>query len=75
MPCKNCKKHTGKTFTKKLALISQNKIKRKSKGFICLTEIGNKYDLKNKVKVYLQFLLTDAIKEYEYLLCKVQKKY
>ena len=24
--CKNCKKHTGKTFPKKLVLISNNKI-------------------------------------------------
>ena len=29
--CKNCKKHTGNTFPKKLVLISKNKIKGKSK--------------------------------------------
>ena len=35
---KNCKKHTGNTFPKKLVLISKNKIKGKSKCAICLTE-------------------------------------
>ena len=54
-PCKNCKKHTGATFPKKLVLISKNKIKGKSKGAICLTEIENKCDLKSKVKVYSKF--------------------
>ena len=57
MSCKNCKKHAGNTFPKKkLVLISKNKIKRKSKGAICLTEIENKYDLESKV-------LTGVIKE------------
>ena len=36
--CKNCKKHTGNTFPKKLTLISKNKIKGKSKCIICLTK-------------------------------------
>ena len=36
MYCKNCKKHTDNTFPKKLILISQNKIKGKSKCAICL---------------------------------------
>ena len=36
--CKNCKKHTGNTFPKKLILISKNKIKGKSKCAIYLTE-------------------------------------
>ena len=35
MYCKNCKKHVGDTFPKKLALISKNKIKGKSKCGIC----------------------------------------
>ena len=35
---KNCKKHIGNTFPKKLILISKNKIKEKSKCVICLTE-------------------------------------
>ena len=48
MPCKNCKKHTGNTFPKKLVLISKNKIKGKSKGAIYLTEIENKYDLESE---------------------------
>ena len=55
MPCKNCKKHTGNTFPKKLVLISKNKIKGKSKGAICLTEIENKYDLESELEIYLQF--------------------
>ena len=38
MYCKNCKKHTGNTFSKNLILISKNKIKGKSKCTICLTE-------------------------------------
>ena len=59
--CKNCKKHTGKTFPKKLALISKNKIKGKSKCAICLTErtfiheIEDKFDLENELEIYLQF--------------------
>ena len=49
--CKNCKKHTGNTFPKKLTLISKNKIKGKSKCIICWTkrtfihEIEDKRDL------------------------------
>ena len=43
-------------LSKKLVLISKNKIKEKStKAAICLTEIKNKYDLKSKVKVYPKF--------------------
>ena len=36
--CKKCRKHTSNTFPKKLVLISKNKIKRKSRCVICLTE-------------------------------------
>ena len=36
MYCKNCKKHTGNTFPKKIVLISKNKIKGKSKWAIFL---------------------------------------
>ena len=36
--CKNCKKHTGNTFPKKLVPISKNIIKEKSKCAICLSE-------------------------------------
>ena len=50
-----CKKHTGNTFSKKIILISKNRIKGKSKCPICLTEIENKFDLKSKVKVYPKF--------------------
>ena len=59
--CKNCKKHTGNTFQKKLVVISKNKIKGKSKCAIYLTErtfireIEEKYGLKSELKIYLQF--------------------
>ena len=36
--CKNCKRHASNTFPKKIVLISNNKIKGKSRCFICLTE-------------------------------------
>ena len=60
MYCKNCKKHTGNTFPKKLVLISKNKTKGKSKCAICLTErifiheIEGKYELESELKIYLQ---------------------
>ena len=59
--CKNYKKHAGNTFSKKLILISKNKIKGKSKCSICLTvrifihEI--KHDLESELEIYLQFLI------------------
>ena len=57
--CKNCKKHTGNTFPKKLILISKNKIKGKSKCAICLTErtfIDEiEDDLESELEIYLQF--------------------
>ena len=61
MYCKNCKKHAGNAFPKKLILISQNKIKGKSKCAICLTErtfiheIEDKYGLEKESEIYLQF--------------------
>ena len=61
MYCKICKKHTGNTFPKKLVLISENKIKGKSKCAICLTErtciheIEDKYGLESELEIYLQF--------------------
>ena len=60
--CKNCKKHTGNTFFKKV-LISKNKVQGKSKSAICLTErtfideIEDEYDLESELEVYLQFLI------------------
>ena len=57
---KNCKKHTGNTFPKKLVLISKNKIKGKSKCGICLTErtfihgIEDKYRLESELEIYLR---------------------
>ena len=50
---KNCKKHTGNTFPKKLVLISKNKIKGKSKCAICLTETEG--DLESELDIYFQF--------------------
>ena len=59
--CKNCKKDTGNTFTKKLVLISRNKIKGKSNCAICLSErtftdkSEDEYGLESELEVYLQF--------------------
>ena len=36
--CKKCKRHASNTFPKKLVLVSNNKIKGKSRCFICLIE-------------------------------------
>ena len=69
MYCKNCKRHTGNTFPKKLILISKNRIKGKSRCAIRLTkktfvhEIDGKYDIESELEIYLQFLLTNVIKE------------
>ena len=57
--CKKSKRHTSNTFPKKIVLISNNKIKGKSRCFICLTgryfidEV--EYDLKSALEIYLQF--------------------
>ena len=59
--CKNCKKHTGNRFPKKLIVISKNKIKGKSKCVIYLTErtfvdeIKDEYGLKSELEIYVQF--------------------
>ena len=57
--CKKYSKHTANTFPKTLVLISNNKIKGKSRCAICLTEISFiddiKYDLESALEVYLQF--------------------
>ena len=57
--CKKCKRHTSNTFPKKLVLISNNKIKGKSRCFICLTErtfIDEiQYDLESTLEICLQF--------------------
>ena len=59
--CKKCKRHTDNTFSKKLVLISNNKIKEKSRCFICLTERSFidevKYDLESALEIYLQFFI------------------
>ena len=61
MYCKNCKKHTGNTFPKKLIMVSKNKIKGKSRCTICLTkktfthEIESKYDIESELRIYPQF--------------------
>ena len=77
MYCKNCKKHTGNTFPKKLVLISKNKIKGKSKCAICLTErtfiheIEDKCGLESKLGIYLHFFTEWCYKKHGDLLCKV----
>ena len=58
--CKKCNKHTVNTFPKKKKiLISENKIKGKSKCAICLTEktfIDEiEGDLGGELEIYLQF--------------------
>ena len=66
---KNCKKHTGSTFPKKLVLISKNKIKGKSKCGICLTErtfihgIEDKYRLESELEIYLPEEHEDLLRE------------
>ena len=56
---KKCKRHTSNTFPKKIVLISNNKIKGKSRCFICLTErtfIDEvECDLESALEFYLQF--------------------
>ena len=60
--CKKCNKHTANTFPKKLVLISENKIKGKSRCAIYLTERSSidetEYDLESALEIYLQ-LFTD----------------
>ena len=57
--CKKCKRHKSNTFPRKLVLISNNKIKRKSRCFICLTERSFidevQYDLESALEIYPQF--------------------
>ena len=61
--CKNFKKHTDNTFSKKLILISENKFEVKPKFVICLTkrtfthQIEGKYDLESELKTYFQFFV------------------
>ena len=58
MYCKNCKKHAGNMFPKKLVLISKNKIKGKPKCAICFTErtfireIEGKYGLETELDIF-----------------------
>ena len=57
--CKKCSKHTANTFPKKIVLISNNKIKGKSRCAICLTKkffIDDiEYDSEIALEIYLQF--------------------
>ena len=72
MYCKNCKKHTGNKFPKKLVLISKNKIKGKSKCAICLTERTFIHEIEGlcdqESELLTDFLLTDVTKEYDDLM-------
>ena len=58
---KNSKKYTSNKFPKKIVLISNNKIKGKSKCAICLTErtfiheIEDKYGLESELEILLMF--------------------
>ena len=57
--CKKCKDIQAIHFQKKLVLISNNKIKGKSRCFICLTERSFidevKYDQESALEIHLQF--------------------
>ena len=57
--CNKCNEHTANTFPKKITLISENKIKGKSRCAICLTKNvftdDIKYDLESSLEIYLQF--------------------
>ena len=71
----NCKRHTECTHPKKMVLISDKKVKAKSKFANFLTDraffnkINDKYDLEQLVKHF--FSLMYVIKEHGDLLCKV----
>ena len=68
--CKKCKRHTSNTFPKKLVLISNNKIKGKSRYFICLTERSFidevQYNLESALEIYLQFFIDSYYKHEKY---------
>ena len=57
--CKKCERHTSNTFPKKQVLVSNNKIKGKSRCFIFLTERSFtdevQYDLESALEIYLRF--------------------
>ena len=57
--CKKCKRHTSNTFPKKIVLISNDKIKGKSRCFVCSAERSLidevEYDLESGLEIYLQF--------------------
>ena len=54
-------RHRSNTFPKKIVLISKNKIKGKSRSFICLTKRSFieevEYDLESALEIYLQFFI------------------
>ena len=52
MYCKNCKKHTGNTFPKKIVLVSKAKIKGKSRCAIFLMKGLLFIKLKTNIMVY-----------------------
>ena len=68
--CKNCKQHTGNTFSKQLVPFSKNIIKQKT----FISEIEEKYDLESKVKVYPKFFTCWSCKKNGDLLEKMQKE-
>ena len=56
MYCKNCKKHTGNTFSKKNIPDFKEENQRKIKiSYLFIHEIEDKYDIESKLEIYLQF--------------------
>ena len=56
MYCKNCKKRTGNTFSKKNIPDFKEENQRKIKiSYLFIHEIEDKYDLESKLEIYLQF--------------------
>ena len=57
--CKTYCKHTANTYSRKITLISKNKIRGKSRCPICLTKRSFiddiEYDLESALEVYIQF--------------------
>ena len=57
--CKTYCKYTANTYSRKITLISKNKIRGKSRFSICLTKRSFiddiEYDLESALEVYIQF--------------------
>ena len=53
--CKTYCKHTANTYSRKITLISKNKIRGKSRCAICLTKRSFIDDIESALEVYIQF--------------------